>query len=135
MKKVFLLIFLVVLVSSCNSHNSQNLPKEKNLIIQKMDPVNVDKIHFSDGPTLKVITEKEDINKIIKVLNSLNINKLFPDQEKRKGYNYFIYIFLKAPEKKEISIAFTEVWISYNDTKYYSSKDTIKIIENLFDSL
>lgn len=100
--------------------------------IYEIDKNKVTSINIKVMPSLpkqKVISQKEDIDKIVKYLNSIKVKD--KKQELYKGWE--VAILISGKEKYDIS--FIGEYINVNGIEYKVSKDEMKKLRRLYNSL
>ncbi len=130
------------MLSSCNvESNGKVSPDSKinDITLKdffKINADNVSKIDFRKERDLKTVTSKEEIERILQFLQTIEYKKL--NQTPKKGWVYTITIYDKT-EKVEniIAFSFLPVVIVYNNQNevYKCNEEIFAGISELYDSI
>lgn len=125
MKKLLVtLVAFVILLSGCNNKAVQN---SNNISLTDVESITIKAL--PSPPKVKTIDKKEDIEKIINHINSINKEKT--KQEDIKGWQFFI----ETKGKQKHSITFMGDLIKIDGALYKIDDDEVKNFREIYNSL
>ncbi|MBU3201625.1 hypothetical protein LL037_12335 [Clostridium estertheticum] len=129
MKKLILILLTSILIfSGCANTKSVSVDNTKGIInINDVDNLKI--ITLPSPPKEKTITKKEDIKKVINLINS--IKKEHIKQNDYKGWS----ILIKTDGKEKHSLCFSGGRVEIDNLWYIINNNDIDKIKNLYNKL
>lgn len=129
MKRLILILLTSILIfSGCANTKSVSVANTKGIInINDVDNLKI--ITLPSPPKEKTITKKEDIKKIINLINSIKKEHI-----KQNDYNGWV-ILIKTDGKEKHSICFSGGRVEIDNLWYKINNNDIDKIKNLYNEL